>query len=44
MLVKQRKVIKPWGYEIIWSHCEKFVGKILFIEDLDEYLYHVSNN
>jgi len=31
MIVNQKKVIKPWGYEIIWSHCEKFVGKILCI-------------
>ena len=31
MLVNQVKVSKPWGHEIIWSHCEKFVGKILCI-------------
>ena len=31
MIVNQEKVIKPWGHEIIWSHCEKFVGKILCI-------------
>ncbi|MDB4349102.1 cupin domain-containing protein [bacterium] len=31
MVVKQRKIKKPWGHEIIWSHCDKFVGKILCI-------------
>ena len=31
MIVEQKKIIKPWGHEIIWSHCEKFVGKILCI-------------
>ena len=31
MIVKQNKINKPWGFEIIWSHCNKFVGKILFI-------------
>lgn len=32
MIVKQKKIIKPWGYEILWSKCDKFVGKILFIK------------
>lgn len=32
MLVNQKRINKPWGYEIIWSQCDKFVGKILFIE------------
>ena len=31
MIVKQKKINKPWGFEIIWSHCDKFVGKILHI-------------
>ena len=22
---------KPWGHEIVWAHCDKFVGKILCI-------------
>ena len=26
------KVEKPWGHEIIWSHCNKFVGKLLYIK------------
>ena len=33
MIVKQERIIKPWGYEIIWSKCDKFVGKILCIDD-----------
>ena len=31
MLVEQRIIHKPWGKEIIWSHCPKFVGKMLYI-------------
>lgn len=31
MIVQQKKINKPWGYEVIWSHCSKFVGKILCI-------------
>jgi len=23
---------KPWGYEILWAHTEKYVGKILHVE------------
>jgi len=26
------RVEKPWGYEIIWAHAEKYVGKILFVK------------
>ena len=32
MIQEQRKIEKPWGYEILWAHCDKFVGKILVIE------------
>lgn len=31
MIVEQEKITKPWGHEIIWSHCNQFVGKILCI-------------
>lgn len=31
MIVEQKTVNKPWGHELIWSHCNKFVGKILYI-------------
>lgn len=23
---------KPWGYEILWAHTDKYVGKILHVE------------
>jgi mannose-6-phosphate isomerase len=26
-----RRVDKPWGYEIIWAHTDKYVGKILHV-------------
>jgi len=26
------KVDKPWGFELIWAHTDKYVGKILFIK------------
>jgi mannose-6-phosphate isomerase len=27
------KVEKPWGYELIWARTDKYVGKILHIEE-----------
>jgi mannose-6-phosphate isomerase len=29
--VETRRVTKPWGYELIWAHTDKYVGKILHI-------------
>ncbi|NIR45103.1 MAG: cupin domain-containing protein [Gemmatimonadetes bacterium] len=26
------KVEKPWGYELIWAHTDRYVGKILHID------------
>jgi quercetin dioxygenase-like cupin family protein len=26
-----RRVEKPWGYEIIWAHTDRYVGKVLHI-------------
>src|SRR5262245_46905791 len=26
-----RRVDKPWGYELIWAHTERYVGKLLHI-------------
>jgi mannose-6-phosphate isomerase len=26
-----RRVVKPWGYEIIWAETDRYVGKILHI-------------
>jgi mannose-6-phosphate isomerase len=30
-LSSERRVEKPWGYEIIWAHTPRYVGKILHI-------------
>jgi mannose-6-phosphate isomerase len=27
-----RRVEKPWGYELIWAHTERYVGKLLHIK------------
>ena len=27
-----RRVDKPWGHELIWAHTDRYVGKILVIE------------
>jgi quercetin dioxygenase-like cupin family protein len=27
-----RRIDKPWGYELIWAHTDRYVGKILHIE------------
>jgi len=27
-----RRVDKPWGYELIWGHTARYVGKILHVE------------
>lgn len=26
------RVDKPWGYELIWAHTDRYVGKVLVIE------------
>lgn len=26
-----KKIEKPWGYELIWAHTDKYVGKLLHI-------------
>ena len=28
-----RRVEKPWGYEIIWAHTDRYVGKVLHINE-----------
>jgi mannose-6-phosphate isomerase len=28
-----KKVHKPWGYELIWIHTAKYVGKVLHIDE-----------
>jgi mannose-6-phosphate isomerase-like protein (cupin superfamily) len=36
------RVDKPWGYELIWAHTEKYVGKILHVNQGESlsYQYH----
>ena len=29
---KGKRVEKPWGYELIWAHTDRYVGKILHID------------
>ncbi len=37
-----RRVPKPWGYELIWAEGERYVGKILHIDQGQQlsYQYH----
>ena len=32
MLKPIRKIDKPWGYEIVFAHTDRYVGKILHVE------------
>jgi len=32
MLIRPRRVEKPWGYELIWADTELYVGKILHVK------------
>jgi mannose-6-phosphate isomerase len=32
MLKKVEKIDKPWGYELIFAHTERYVGKILHVD------------
>ncbi|HEY2922625.1 MAG TPA: cupin domain-containing protein [Candidatus Binatia bacterium] len=43
LINKEQIVQKPWGYEIIWAHTERYVGKILHINKGESlsYQYHV---
>lgn len=43
MIEKGRIVEKPWGYEIIWAHTSRYVGKVLHINKGESlsYQYHV---
>ena len=36
-------VEKPWGYELIWAHTDRYVGKVLHIKKGESlsYQYHV---
>lgn len=29
--VETKRVDKPWGYELVWAHSERYCGKLLFV-------------
>ncbi|MBN1209433.1 MAG: cupin domain-containing protein [Myxococcaceae bacterium] len=31
-MMTPRRVEKPWGYELIWAHTERYVGKLLHVK------------
>jgi mannose-6-phosphate isomerase-like protein (cupin superfamily) len=31
-MIETRRVEKPWGYELIWAHTDRYVGKLLHIK------------
>lgn len=37
-----QRVDKPWGYELIWAHTDRYVGKVLHIRKGESlsYQYH----
>ena len=43
LLHSGERIEKPWGYELIWAHTERYVGKILHImkDESLSYQYHV---
>lgn len=36
-------VTKPWGYELIWAHTERYVGKVLHINKGESLSYQFHN-
>lgn len=43
LLHRERKVDKPWGYELIWAHTARYVGKILHINKGHRLSYQYHN-
>ncbi len=43
LITRDRRVEKPWGYELIWAHTDRYVGKVLHINKGESlsYQYHV---
>jgi mannose-6-phosphate isomerase len=43
LIAQGRRVEKPWGYELIWAHTDRYVGKVLHINKGESlsYQYHV---
>jgi len=42
LVTRDRRVDKPWGYELIWAHTDRYVGKVLHINKGESlsYQYH----
>ena len=42
VITHDQKIDKPWGYELIWAHTARYVGKILHINKGESlsYQYH----
>jgi mannose-6-phosphate isomerase len=42
LLTKGTIIDKPWGYELLWAHTDRYVGKILHIKRGESlsYQYH----
>lgn len=42
MIYRETRVDKPWGYELLWAHTERYVGKLLHINKGESlsYQYH----
>lgn len=43
LLHLEKKVEKPWGYELIWAHTSRYVGKILHINKGHRLSYQYHN-
>ncbi len=39
----EKRVDKPWGYELIWAHTERYVGKVLHINKGESLSYQFHN-
>jgi mannose-6-phosphate isomerase-like protein (cupin superfamily) len=44
LLHREERVDKPWGYELIWAHTARYVGKILHINKGHRLSYQYHNN
>ena len=43
LLHREERVDKPWGYELIWAHTARYVGKILHINKGHRLSYQYHN-
>lgn len=43
LLHREERVDKPWGYELIWAHTSRYVGKILHINKGHRLSYQYHN-